>query len=148
MKNIKKFLMLTAVLSTFYSFAFGQNGTYNCSRQAYRKADNSEKHFYDNKLLITINIEDGIGGFINMNYTSDGTNIRYDILSQGQTYVDKEKRTITKTYKARMTQLNIPIAYGLLISIISNMDNNNIVFWIYNDKYQSYNEYFDLNKTQ
>lgn len=146
--KVMKKLLIFFILTTFGSVVYGQNGMYNCATQVYVKADNSEKTFYANKLIVTIDINQNLGGYISLHYPKDTLTYRYSILSNGETMTDDPKRTITKTYKAQMSQFNIPIGNQVLIGVIENMDSHKITFWIYNDKYKSYNEYFDLNKIE
>ena len=143
-----KTLLFTILFTNIVFFAVAQNGIYNCLTHVYRKADNTERKFYSQKLLITIDINEPLGGSMCFYYPSDTSSIRWVILSKGETVIDNNKREITKTYEAQLTSFNIPIGSEVLIAIIENMDNKKVTCWIYNDKYKSYNEYFDLYKVK
>ncbi len=148
MKSIKIslicFLVITLIMKPIFSF--GQNGTYICSSQGYTKVDNSVNKLYADKMIITIDINPVLGGTISINNLTQDFNFRYDILSKDQTVANKSDRTITTTYKAKMNQLNIQIGDELLIGIIESMDNVNLGFWVYHEKFKAHNQYLNLTK--
>lgn len=138
-------LMICVCIVVNYT-AFAQNGTYMCSSQGYTKVDNSVNKLYANKLIITIDIHPVLGGTISINDLTEDFNFRYDILSKDQTVANKSDRTITTTYKAKMNQLNIQVGDDLLIGIIESMDNVNLGFWVYHEKFKAHNQYLNLTK--
>lgn len=127
---------------------YSQNGTYNCYLQGYKTVDNTVDKTYSDRLIITIDINAAIGGYININSITSGFNFRFDVLSKSNTITDKEKRTITTTYKAKMSQLNIQVGDELLLGIVESMDNNDLSFWSYSEKYKAINQYINLTKFQ
>ncbi len=142
----KIFFYLVFSLCALTNNVYAQNGTYKCNSQGYSKADKSENKSYSNKLIITIDISDILGGYIAINNMSQDLNFRYDIISKDQTVADKNARTITNTFKAKMSQFNQTIGDEVLIGIVQNMDNNNLDFWVYTSKFNAYNQYFNLLK--
>lgn len=139
-----KLCIVFSLLNILSSMSFAQNGTYLCNSQGFSM--DSENKFYSDKMIITIDINDVLGGSISINNVSHDLNFRYDILAKDLSDVDKKERTITKTYKAVMNMNNVQVGGMELIGIIENMDNDNINFWVYHEKSKSYNQYMNLKK--
>ena len=144
MKFVSFFILLYCCTSA--TLVYSQNGTYVCSSQGYTKVDNSVNKLYADKMIITIDINPVLGGTISINNLTQDFNFRYDIISKDQTVANKSDRTITTTYKAKMNQLNIQIGDELLIGIIESMDNVNLGFWVYHEKFKAHNQYLNLTK--
>lgn len=138
--------LITLIISLCVSSVIcsAQNGTYTCNSQGFSL--DSENKSYSYKMIITIDINDALGGSISINNISEDFNFRYDILAKDLSDVDKNKRTITKTYKAIMNMNSIQVGNVELIGIIENMDNENVGLWVYHEKNKSYNHYINLKK--
>ena len=130
------------------SMSYSQGKTYNCTSQGYSTADNSEIKSYSYKEIITVDINDVLGGSISINNISANFNFRYDVGPKFETLVNKNNRTITTTYKGKMSQLNISIGDEVLVGIVESMDNNDLKVWVYTKKYDAFNQYFHLTKIE
>ncbi|HQT23981.1 MAG: hypothetical protein B7X86_14460 [Sphingobacteriales bacterium 17-39-43] len=147
MKIIKTSACIFFIYLFIPIFSYCQNGTYKCSSQAYTTTDKSKNKTYANNQIITVNIHDVFGGDIILNELSENFILKYNILpNDKKTYTDKDDRTIIHTYFAKLVVSNIEMEERFLVGLVQSMDNNSLNLWIFSEKHNSYNHYFNLVK--
>lgn len=145
-----KTLTIASLLTIlFINNLYSQNGIYKCEFQAYINKEKFEHKTYSYNEIITVEVNDILGGEIVINNLTEDFIYKYEIIPNTKRVdTDKADRSITTSYKCKVKVNYALMDEELLIAVVEYMDNSKLDIWVYDYKHKSFNQYIDLIKAK
>lgn len=139
--------LLIFILLIISKLVISQNGTYTCDLQKFTNLNDSTKNkTYYKTYIITIDINETLGGYVLIHETGTDLNLKWNVLSKEDFYFDSNENTMYIKYDARFVLLNVQGNRKLNVIIGEYLIDKTFFVQIYDPELKTTNGYYNFIK--